>query len=469
MALHYAAARGQQQCVAALTPVTPPTPAHLEALTPVHTASYRGHVEVLEQLAGAGWLLTARDSDGNTPLHSAAEGGRVTCLRWLVNRGGDPRVQNKSGHTPLDMAVQYGRHEVETWLVKNGGAVVRNEDQRVEEVRIWRDRHENNHITVLSFMIAGNEEDISLIPETYDGHMLNREGLTPLHAAALLGASSCVVEALLRRGVSPHVITPDNMTPADLARQEGHDPVIKGLQCHRCEQSTAPPQRLYQELLSTISLGDDVQAVSSLLCQGAPIEPLGGRSALRLAVTTDRARTVSLLLASGAFLSATLLQEAWQSPNVTHRVLASLTSAYCCRLRVERRRLVEVSRAHVEGISNLLEDIEGSTPWLAAWRSGEDTDHATLSDLLAKAAAANCPVTAAFLQSAGAWPFFSQASGGSALHAALDAGHQTMAEALIRDLGGCPHVPDTHGRLPVHMMSDEERQRLEQGFQSPIL
>ncbi|XP_063856066.1 serine/threonine-protein phosphatase 6 regulatory ankyrin repeat subunit A-like isoform X2 [Scylla paramamosain] len=360
MALHYAAARGQQQCVAALTPVTPPTPAHLEALTPVHTASYRGHVEVLEQLAGAGWPLTARDSDGKTPLHLAAEGGSVTCLRWLVNRGGDTRVQNKSGHTPLDTAVQFGRHEVETWLVKNSGAVVRNEDQRVEEV------------------------------------------------------------------------------------------------------SAAPPESLYQELLSTISLGDDVQAVSSLLCQGASIEPRGGRSPLRLAVTTDRARTVSLLLASGASLSATLLQEAWQSPNVTHMVLASLTSAYCCRLRVEQRRLVEVSRALVEGISNLLEDIEGSTPWLAAWRSGEDTDHATLSDLLAKAAAANCPVTAAFLQSAGAWPFFSQASGGSALHAALDAGHQTMAEALIRDLGGCPYVPDTHGRLPVHMMSDEERQRLEQ-------
>ncbi|XP_063845332.1 serine/threonine-protein phosphatase 6 regulatory ankyrin repeat subunit B-like isoform X7 [Scylla paramamosain] len=462
MALHYAAARGQQQCVAALTPVTPPTPAHLEALTPVHTASYRGHVEVLEQLAGAGWPLTARDSDGKTPLHLAAEGGSVTCLRWLVNRGGDTRVQNKSGHTPLDTAVQFGRHEVETWLVKNSGAVVRNEDQRVEEVRIWRRRHENNHITVLFYMMEGNKAAMSLIPEDYDGHVLNREGLTPLHVAALRGASSRVVEALLRRGVSPHVITPDNMTPADLARQEGHDPVIKGLQCHRCEQSAAPPESLYQELLSTISLGDDVQAVSSLLCQGASIEPRGGRSPLRLAVTTDRARTVSLLLASGASLSATLLQEAWQSPNVTHMVLASLTSAYCCRLRVEQRRLVEVSRALVEGISNLLEDIEGSTPWLAAWRSGEDTDHATLSDLLAKAAAANCPVTAAFLQSAGAWPFFSQASGGSALHAALDAGHQTMAEALIRDLGGCPYVPDTHGRLPVHMMSDEERQRLEQ-------
>ncbi|XP_063857510.1 serine/threonine-protein phosphatase 6 regulatory ankyrin repeat subunit A-like isoform X2 [Scylla paramamosain] len=371
-ALHHAAAWGQQQCVAALTPVTRPTPAHLETYTPVHAASYHGHVEVLEQLAGAGWPLTARESDGNTPLHRAVWGGSVTCLRWLVERGGDPRVQNNNGHTPLDMAVQFNRHEVETWLVKNGGAVVRNEDQRVQEVRIWRRMHENNHNTVLSYMMEGNEAAMSLIPETYDGHLLNQEGLTPLHAVALRGASSRVVQALLRRGVSPHVITPENMTPADLARQEGHHLVIKGLQCHRCEK------------------------------------------------------------------------------------------AYCCRLRVEQRRLVEVSRALVEGISNLLEDIEGSTPWLAAWRSGEDTDHATLSDLLAKAAAANCPVTAAFLQSAGAWPFFSQASGGSALHAALDAGHQTMAEALIRDLGGCPYVPDTHGRLPVHMMSDEERQRLEQ-------
>ncbi|KAK8373849.1 hypothetical protein O3P69_014164, partial [Scylla paramamosain] len=150
----------------------------------------------------------------------------------------------------------FGRHEVETWLVKNSGAVVRNEDQRVEEVRIWRRRHENNHITVLSYMMEGNKAAMSLIPEDYDGHVLNREGLTPLHVAALRGASSRVVEALLRRGVSPHVITPDNMTPADLARQEGHDPVIKGLQCHRCEQK--PVTRSTQRALparSALTLG----------------------------------------------------------------------------------------------------------------------------------------------------------------------------------------------------------------------
>ncbi|XP_063857544.1 ankyrin repeat domain-containing protein 42-like [Scylla paramamosain] len=91
-----------KQCVAALLPVTSPTPAHPEAHTPVHLASYYGHVEVLEQLAGAGWPLTARDSDGNTPMHSAAAGGRVTCVQWLVQRGGDTSMQNNAGHTPLD-------------------------------------------------------------------------------------------------------------------------------------------------------------------------------------------------------------------------------------------------------------------------------------------------------------------------------------------------------------------------------
>ncbi|KAK8396589.1 hypothetical protein O3P69_004929 [Scylla paramamosain] len=383
-ALHHATASSHQQCVEALMPVTSPTPAHLEALTPVHLASYHGHVEVLEKLAGAGWPLNARDIDGETPLHMAAKGGSVTCLRWLIKEGGDQSVQDKSGHTPLNLAVQFGHYDVETWLVKSGGAVVRDEDWRVEEVRTSRTRYEDDHNSVLSWLIEGNESHMHDIPEKFDGHALNQEGLTPLHAAALLGASTRVVKVLLRRGVSPHVITPDNMTPADLARQEGHDSVINGLQCHRCEQTGAPPEHMYEELLSTVSRGDDVQAVSNLLCKGASIEPLGGRSVLRLAVTTDRALTVSLLLASGASLPASLLQEAWQSPDVTHNVLACLTTAYCCRLRVEQRRLEKVSGALVKGINNLMKTIEGNTPWQAAWRWEKDTDRPALSDLLTK-------------------------------------------------------------------------------------
>ncbi|XP_045115723.1 uncharacterized protein LOC123507148 isoform X2 [Portunus trituberculatus] len=145
-------------------------------------------------------------------------------------------------------------------------------------------------------------------------------------------------------------------------------------------------------------------------------------------------------------------------------VLASLTNAYCYRLRAERRRLEKVSDALVEGINNLLKTIDGNTPWLTAWRWRKGTDRPALSDLLAKAAAANCPVTAAFLHRTGAWPVFNLASGGSALHSALDAGHQGMAQLLIKDFGVCPYVPDAYGRLPLYMMSNGERQKLEQLF-----
>ncbi|XP_045105077.1 uncharacterized protein LOC123500424 [Portunus trituberculatus] len=222
-------------------------------------------------------------------------------------------------------------------------------------------------------------------------------------------------------------------------------------------QGGAPSSQLYEELLSTISRGDHVHEVSRLLCRGAPLESWVGPSVLRLAVTNDRKRTVSLLLASGAWLPASLLQNAWQSPNVTSTVLASLTTAYCCRLRAERRRLVKVSRVLVKGINSLLKDIEGNTPWRTAWRWGKGTDRTAISDLLAKTAAASCPLTASFLHSAGAWSSFSQVSCGSALHAALDAGHQYMAELLIRDLGACPYVPDSVGRLPLDIITHEER------------
>ena len=92
------------------------------------------------------------------------------------------------------------------------------------------------------------------------------------------------------------------------------------------QQGGAAPDQLCEELLSTVSQGDDVEEVSSLLCRGVSLESRRDYCPLKLAVTSDRPHIASLMLASGASLSATLLLEAWYSPNVTSQVLATLTT-----------------------------------------------------------------------------------------------------------------------------------------------
>ncbi len=95
---------------------------------------------------------------------------------------------------------------------------------------------ENDHNLVVSWLKTGNTALMATIPEHSDGHVLSRKGLTPLHAAALCGVPSDAVKVLMERGASPHVLSPDSMTPSDLARQKGHDSVIEGLQSHQCHQ-----------------------------------------------------------------------------------------------------------------------------------------------------------------------------------------------------------------------------------------
>lgn len=81
---------------------------------------------------------------------------------------------------------------------------------------------------------------------------------------------------------------------------------------------------------------------------------------------------------------------------------------------------------------------------------------------MAEATRANCPLTATFLQQAGAWSFLSGPQLASPLHAAMEAGHWCMVDMLVRDLGGCLYVPDGEGRLPKDMMPFDRRQQLEQ-------
>ena len=97
-------------------------------------------------------------------------------------------------------------------------------------------------------------------------------------------------------------------------------------------QENSSPIELYWKLLITISVKDDVGEAVKLLNSGAPLLATQDlhTNALVLAITCNRPRIVTLLVAAGAPLSTisgglSLLQVAWLTPDVTTRVRVLVT------------------------------------------------------------------------------------------------------------------------------------------------
>ncbi|XP_063848731.1 serine/threonine-protein phosphatase 6 regulatory ankyrin repeat subunit B-like isoform X2 [Scylla paramamosain] len=222
-ALHFAAGGGHQQCVAALIPVTPPTPAHIEAHTPVHAASYNGYLEVLEQLAGAGWPLTARDSYGDTPMHCAAAGGSVTCLQWLVQRGGDPSVQNNAGLTPL-------QEELITAVGEGDEARVRSALDKGARPEVTVPTDDGVSASLLT--LAASKGHDHLLPHLLQAGLSIEGGgtidKTPLMVAAWLGHTQ-TVKALLDLGGNPLATNGEGCTAINYAAGGGHKQCVAAL------------------------------------------------------------------------------------------------------------------------------------------------------------------------------------------------------------------------------------------------
>ncbi|KAJ2571559.1 ATP-dependent RNA helicase [Coemansia sp. RSA 1813] len=113
-ALHYASARGNGKCVAAL--LSSGAHAHAqnkEGATPAHYAAYRGHKDAILHIskhtvkAGA---LYMRDNTGKTALMLAAFRGHTQTVSALLNSGGSGvNVQDKVGWTALMYAAYTGR------------------------------------------------------------------------------------------------------------------------------------------------------------------------------------------------------------------------------------------------------------------------------------------------------------------------------------------------------------------------
>ena len=72
--------------------------------TPLHCASWKGHLEVVTVLLEFGSNIQAKNQNdhwGDTALHAAAHGNQKTVVEILVARGADINAVNANGRTPL--------------------------------------------------------------------------------------------------------------------------------------------------------------------------------------------------------------------------------------------------------------------------------------------------------------------------------------------------------------------------------
>ena len=199
-----------------------------EGATPLHVASARGRVDVVEFLLSRGASADAADHQGCTPLHLAAEQNHARVARRLLADGGaNVSARNAQGNMAAHLAAAMGHLDMVVGLLpeSTAGASARPTATRptgrnganVGGAAGWTCLHFAAHGCYLDLV-----ETLLRTPDV-DPSPRTASGATPTHLAAE-GGSTATIDATLRAaGVDAAVATTDaGLTPLHVAAAAGH-------------------------------------------------------------------------------------------------------------------------------------------------------------------------------------------------------------------------------------------------------
>jgi len=141
--------------------------------TPLHAASYKGHLDAMTELIDAGADVKATNGT-KTPLHVAYYGGQRDAMDLLLKHGAEVDAKDSFQNTLLHQASLDGQEDV-------------------VELLLWHEAEANAK---------------------------NRKDWTPLHGAALCGRVK-VTQRLLEKGAEVDARTQDDNTPLHIASTAG--------------------------------------------------------------------------------------------------------------------------------------------------------------------------------------------------------------------------------------------------------
>ena len=276
--------------------------------TLLHEVTLTKNVNALQMcrlLIESGAEINVKDSEGNTPLHFSVDRERREKLPdsvyngiidLLLDNGADVGSENMIGATPLHLATMQGA------------------DSSVVEKLIAK----------------GADINAKTFVATY----------TPLHGAASEGRTD-LVEVLLKHGANPDLKDGQNLTPPEIAKQQGHQDTVEVFRRLSDLKAKTPPAlpAVDMQLLEAARTGDNeripqlldmganpnardeegyrvlmlavknigVEAIKALVDSGADLEDecyLHGATALGLAVEGKRYDIIRTLLNAGANVNA---------------------------------------------------------------------------------------------------------------------------------------------------------------------
>ena len=76
--------------------------------TPLHEATRKGDLSLVEKYLDEGADVDAKDIDGLTSLHISCVKGNVSMANLLIDRGGNVHEKTKAGWTVLHWCVKHG-------------------------------------------------------------------------------------------------------------------------------------------------------------------------------------------------------------------------------------------------------------------------------------------------------------------------------------------------------------------------
>ncbi len=155
---------------------------------PIHKAAYKGDLKKVKEIIDRDPnQINVQDSLGYTPLHLASGKGHIEIVEFLLNHGADIESEIFDGETPLMLAARYaihGKYETIKTLLEHG-AKVNHKDE------------DGGTALHMAAMHSGKEVMNLLISYGADVNARDEDQTTPLHQAAMLNnieAAKALVE-----------------------------------------------------------------------------------------------------------------------------------------------------------------------------------------------------------------------------------------------------------------------------------